>query len=70
MVFHPRQQRTPGVYKIGDFGLVRCTGDAVDCWVGFNDDEGDRRYLCGTYLSQNTHWKEADIFALALPYRV
>ena len=42
----------------------------LDCWVGFNDDEGDRRYLCGTYLSQNTHWKEADIFALALPYRV
>jgi serine/threonine protein kinase len=54
------------VYKIGDFGLVRLFGDQVDCWIGFNDDEGDKRYLCATYLSQNTHWKEADIFALAM----
>eukprot|EP00760_Papus_ankaliazontas_P028579 PhM_4_TR3782/c0_g1_i1/m.70904/K06632/WEE1; wee1-like protein kinase len=55
------------VYKIGDFGLVRPLSHFDDEEnVGENDDEGDKRYLCATYLSRNTHWREADIFALGM----
>ena len=67
------------VYKLGDFGLVRFDLDEGAAWSpsgeyglsenamrGLNDDEGDKRYLCPTYLSTNRFWKEADVYAFGL----
>ncbi|KNH01723.1 protein kinase [Perkinsela sp. CCAP 1560/4] len=65
------------VFKLGDFGLVRFVSPPESqsprtpigeehTWRGTNDDEGDKRYLCPTFLSTNRYWKEADIYAFGL----
>uniref|UniRef100_A0A7S4PBY5 Protein kinase domain-containing protein n=1 Tax=Paramoeba aestuarina TaxID=180227 RepID=A0A7S4PBY5_9EUKA len=67
------------IFKLGDFGLVRFASSpevyspllaerdlSESIWKGSNDDEGDKRYLCPTFLSTNRFWKEADIYAFGL----
>ena len=59
-------------FKLGDFGLARpfVGSDAVlgfsSAFVGLNDDEGDRRYLCPYLLSAQLppRLKEADMYSL------
>ena len=59
------------VFKLGDFGHARCFdveayGEReTNCHYQMPcDEEGDKRYLCPTFLRENTHWCEADIYAL------
>ena len=75
-----KQDAAGRTFKLGDFGLVRFDspeeGDVATprseyatseaAWRGLNDDEGDKRYLCSTYLNTNRFWKEADVYALGL----